>query len=147
MPPCFLNGILDETLRMVLESELFNRNNTYLTDVIVDTGMTKFEGDAFIGISCEISARLGLVYKGKTVSIWNQYNGKLEECKLTQLSIRLKENTITRFEFVNINAVIVPLLGEDIIIGQDFLYSILNCKRLIVDYEHLKFKIMVCPLK
>ena len=138
-----LTGILNENLELFLEAELFNDVNNYPTDIKIDTGMTGFDNDAFIGISEEILINLKLKKKKESVKVWNPFTKCPEDCHLTELGTRLKENGSTKFEYQAIAAVILPFLDKtEVLIGPEFLTGILGTKRVIIDYEKNVFRII-----
>lgn len=139
-----LKGSLSEKFDLLLEGELFNGSKNYLTGIVIDTGFNGLPNETPIIIPDNICKELGLVKSKKTLEIWGPLKDKPTKCHTANLGVRLKEDNVTKFEKYSVTAIILPCQGNgEIIVGPDFLVKVLECKRIIVDYEKYSLTLVI----
>lgn len=140
----FISGSLSENFDLLLEGELFNGSTGYLTEIVIDTGLSGWVNEAPIVIPDKICTNLRLVKSKETLEMWSPLEDKPVKCHTSNLGVRLKENNETKFETDDVMTIILPNLDDDeILLGPDFLTTILRCKRIIIDYEKYSLRLVL----
>jgi len=139
-----ITGGFSENFDLRLEEELFNNSNSYLTEIVMDTGFTGLITEGSIAIPDNICTDLKLIKSKETVEIWNPLGKKPVKCYTTNLGVGLNENNVHKTPIYDVEAIILPsLYDKEVLIGPDFLTKILGCRMMIIDYERNNFKLVI----
>jgi len=138
-----INGAISENFDLLLEGELFNNSNSYLTEIVIDTGLTGI-AESPIAIPDNIRTNLKLIKSKETEELWSPLEKKPVKCYKTNLGVRLNENNVDKTPIYHVGAIILPSLSyKEVLIGPDFLTNILRCIRMIIDFEKYDFKLVI----